>query len=282
MAYEYAGRILIRQRSTALPDLQVSPKLKIHYIDENPSGSPAVLLLHGLGANGSSWQLQFPDLVRAGYRVLAPDARGFGQSTYPGGEHRVRHMAADMLALLEALQTGPAHVVGISMGGTLALQMACDAPQSIRKLVLVNTFARLRPGTLQGYLHFATRFVLIHTIGLHTQAEAVAKYLFPGPGKDELRRLLVEQIMQSDPRGYRVTMRALGLFDVLNRLGQINLPTMVISGQYDQSIPIKNQMQLVRGIPGVKHRVIPDAGHAVIVDQPEAFNQVLLEFLQEP
>ena len=65
--------------------LELEPGLTIHYLDFNPGGYPAVLLLHGLGATGNSWQLQFHPLIEAGYRVLAPDMRGFGQSNFPGG-----------------------------------------------------------------------------------------------------------------------------------------------------------------------------------------------------
>ena len=67
-----------------MPTLPLSAVLTLHYLDINPHGSPTVLLLHGLGATGGSWELQVPALVRSGFRVLAPDLRGFGQSTYPG------------------------------------------------------------------------------------------------------------------------------------------------------------------------------------------------------
>ena len=96
-----------------MPYFDIDRTLKIHYLDPHPGGHPAVLLLHGLGATGESWQLQFPVLIESGYRPIAADARGFGKSTYPGGKMTVEDMAGDMVALLAKLNVDGAVVVGI-------------------------------------------------------------------------------------------------------------------------------------------------------------------------
>lgn len=263
-----------------MPILQITPKLRIHYLEYNPQGSPSVLLLHGLGATGASWILQIPVLVEAGYHVIAPDARCFGQSTYPGGGVRISDLAADTACLINHLGIDPVHVVGISMGGTIALQLALDAPLLIRKLVLVNTFARLRPKSPNLWFYYLLRFILLHMLGLAVQARAVAHRIFPRVDQDLYRQELVRQIGQADPRGYRAVMRALALFNVYNRLGEIHIPTLVISGASDSTVPINLQLELGHGIPSAKHILIPEAGHAVIIDQPELFNTHLLEFLE--
>jgi 3-oxoadipate enol-lactonase len=264
-----------------MPFLGLAPRLSIHYEDHNPQGSPAVLLLHGLGVTGSSWQLQIPCLVAAGFRVIAPDARGFGQSTYPGGGISIAGLADDIAALLEATGVSPAHVVGISMGGTLALQLALDRPELVRRLVLVNTFARLRPRKPGVWLYLALRLVLVHTLGLEPQARAVARRIFPSPAQEQLRRTMIAQIMQADPRGYRASMRALARFDVQKRLGEIHIPTLVVTADGDTTILPENQRPLAEMIPGARQVIIPGARHAVIVDQPEAFNRELLNFLTQ-
>jgi pimeloyl-ACP methyl ester carboxylesterase len=232
-----------------------------------------------LGATGASWALQIPDLVNAGYHVIAPDARCFGQSTYPGGSVRISDLASDMACLLEHLGTGPVHVVGLSMGGTIALQLALDAPALVCKLVLVNTFARLRPKSPNLWFYYTFRFILVHTLGLATQARAVAHRIFPRMDQDVLRQELVTEIGQADPNGYRAVMRALALFNVANRLGELHIPTLVITGAGDTTIPTSVQCELARGIPSANHILIPDAGHAVTIDQPKLFNAHLLEFL---
>lgn len=264
-----------------MPFHEISSRLRIHYLDENPSGSPAVLLLHGLGADGSSWALQTPALTRAGFRVLAADARGFGKSSYPGGQHTIADMAADMASLLDALQVAPADVIGISMGGTLALELALSYPSLVRRLVLVSTFAHLRPGRWRTRLYLAWRFVLLHLLGLPAQGKFVARRIFPRPDQEALRQQLYTQILQADPGGYRAAMRALARFNVEKRLGEIRHPTLVITGEADTTVPPETQSKLVAGIPNARQVVIPHAGHAVSVEQAEAFNQAALAFLAE-
>lgn len=262
-----------------MPTIEISQRLRLHYLDYQPDSKPAVLLLHGLGVTGNSWQLQFPPLLGAGFRVIAPDARGFGTSTYPGGSTSIAEMAGDIIALLERLQTGPVHVAGISMGGTHALQLVLDAPQLVRKLVLVNTFARLRPEKINGYFYFLRRFILVYFLNMRAQSRLVAQHLFPDPAQEELRQQLIEQILQADPKGYRGAMRALGAFNVESRLGEIRAPTLVITGERDTTVPPHFQRSLAEGIPNARRVIIPGAGHAVIADQPAIFNETLLEFL---
>lgn len=253
---------------------------KLHFLDPHPDGSPAVLLLHGLGANGSMWTLQFDDLIAAGYRPLAPDAPGFGDSPYDGRGWNFRRVAADLAALLRELETGPAHVVGLSMGGVIAQQFALDYPGLVRKLVLVSTFAVLRPSSLSQWLYFLQRLMVVHLAGLEQHSKIVAQRVFPAPEQESLREMAAAQIARADPRAYRAAMRHLGLFDSRRRLREIRVPTLVISGEHDTTISPARQKMLAGGIPGARQIVIPEGGHAVAIDQAAAFNQVLLEFLQ--
>ncbi|RPH56104.1 MAG: alpha/beta hydrolase [Chloroflexi bacterium] len=249
------------------------------YLDPHPAGTPGVLLLHGLGANGSSWGLQFAPLIQAGFRPLAPDAPGFGETSYDGRGWNFKRIAADLAALIGELGLGPAHIVGISMGGVIALQFALDYPGLVRKLALVNTFAILRPAHWTGYLYFLQRLVMVNTVGLPTQARFVAKRIFPQPDQEPLRQILIEQVTKADPRAYRAAMLHLGLFNVVKRLDEIKAPTLVITAQNDTTVDPLRQKALVDGIAGARQIVIPGAGHAVSVDQPGLFNQALMEFL---
>jgi len=251
----------------------------LHFLDPNPSGKPAVLLLHGLGADGSSWALQMPALSQAGFRPIAPDAPGFGQSAYDGRGWSIRRVSAQMSGLLEELGTGPVHVVGLSMGGVIAQQFALDFPQLIKKLVLVSTFSVLRPEEFSGWLYFFRRMLSIVTLGQQAQAQMVAQRLFPDPQSQELRAMFVTIVMRSDPRAYRRAMLALGLFNTSRRLQEIKIPTLVITGVNDSTVSPARQKLLADGIPGARQVLIPAAGHAVSVDQAGLFNQALIEFL---
>ena len=254
---------------------------ELHFLDPNPTGRSTVLLLHGLGANSASWTYQLPPLIEAGFRPIAPDAPGFSQSLYDGRGWSIATVAQTMADLLAELQTGPAHVVGISMGGVIAQQMAFDFPQWIHKLVLVNTFTALRPESVGSWWYLLGRFVMVNTLGLPAQAKVVARRIFALAEQEELRQMLITTITQSNPRAYRAAMRALALFDSRKRLAGIKIPTLVITGDRDTTVPPPRQKLLVEGIPGARQVVISDAGHAVSVEQPEAFNRVLLAFLKE-
>lgn len=263
-----------------MPELTLPHGVTIHYEEHHPEGSPAVLLLHGLGSAGADWLLQFEPLVQAGYRVLAPDLRGFGRSSWPG-HTSVQAMAGDVALLLRELGAAPAHVVGISMGGTVALQLALDQPDLVRRLALVNTFARLRPQGLSGYLYFPLRIVLMYTLGMERQARLVAARIFPRPDQEELREQLIQRILQADPRAYRAAMWALMRFNVEGRLGEIRVPTLVVTGDQDTTVPPAAQRRLVEGIPGAQQVIIAGGGHGVIADSPDEFNRVLSSFLGE-
>jgi 3-oxoadipate enol-lactonase len=254
----------------------------ISYIDLNPTGEKTILLLHGLGTNGASWQLQFETLTGLGYRVIAPDLPGFGKSQYTGRRWTIRTAAALLKILLDRLGIARADVAGISMGGTIALQFGLDYPQQTGKLVLVNTFASLRPDRLNGWYYLLKRFFIVVIRGAPQQATVVAERLFPGADQAGLRQVLIEQIEETDRKVYRAAMLELGLFDARQRLRKLAAPTLVISGLNDSTVPLKNQNALAAGIPGAKRLLIPQAGHAIIVDQPEAFNSGLSAFLRQP
>jgi len=253
----------------------------LHFLDPNPSGSPGVLLLHGLGADASSWTLQFPALVEAGFRPLAPDVPGFGASRYDGRGWSLKRVAAALAGLLDEAATGPVDVVGLSMGGVIAQQLALDKPQCVKKLALASTFAALRPESAAGWVYWLRRTLLVSFKGIPAQARFVAGRLFPRPEQEPLRRMLIEQITRADPRAYRAAMRALGLFDSRRRLAQIQAPTLVITGADDGTVSPSAQRALAQGIPGARQVVIAGAGHAVSVDHFEEFNAALLAFLAE-
>ncbi len=254
----------------------------MHLLDPNPGGERTVLLLHGLGANASSWTLQFGPLIEAGFRPLAPDLPGFGQSIYDGRGWNLRRVARELAGLLDDLKVDQVDVVGLSMGGVIAQRLALDFPSRVRKLVLASTFGALRPERFSGWYYLLRRVALVSFKGIPDQAEFVARRLFPADDQEPLRRLLVEQITQADPRAYQAAMRALGWFDSRRALSRISVPTLVITGLQDGTVSPAVQAQLVKHIRGARQVTVAGAGHAVSADHPNEFNQALLSFLLEP
>jgi 3-oxoadipate enol-lactonase len=252
---------------------------EIQFLDPNPNGKPAVLLLHGLGVDGSSWGFQLAGLVKAGFRPIAPDLPGFGRSSYDGQGWSMRRTSEQMSALLSHMGVVEAGVVGLSLGGAIALMIALNDPGRIRHLVLINTFACLRPRRFNELVYLLRRFMIANLRGIEYQAEMVARRLFPGAEEQILRQELIQRIIQSDPRVYRGAMRALGLFDLRKRLIDIRVPTTVITAENDTTVSREIQNELAMGIPGARHVIVPNSGHAVIIDQPDLINEVLIDIL---
>jgi 3-oxoadipate enol-lactonase len=166
------------------------------------------------------------------------------------------------------------------MGGVIAQQFALDCPHLTQKLVLVSTFSVLRPENFGGWWYFTRRAAAVLTLGLRAQARIVAQRVFPEPRYAPLREMLVEVISRADPRAYRKAMLSLGLFDSRKQLGEIKAPTLVVTGAEDTTVAPARQRLLVDGIPRARQIVVPQAGHAVPVDQAEVFNRRLVEFLK--
>ncbi len=253
--------------------------MDLFYLDPNPAGHPAVLLLHGLGANAASWTLQLAPLIEAGFRPLAVDAPGFGESCYDGRGWTIERVAAGHAALLDRLDIPSAHVAGISMGGVIAQQFALDHPHLTKKLVLVNTFAVMKPTSLSSWLYLLVRMTAIRTLGMTKQARIVALRVFPRPEQAELREQFMRQVEQADPRAYRAAMHALIRFDSRPRLSQLKAPTLVVTGENDTTVPLRNQRLLAESLPAARQVIIPGAGHAVSAECYEEFNRELLGFL---
>jgi 3-oxoadipate enol-lactonase len=251
----------------------------LHYLDPNPGGNVPVLLLHGLGTDGSSWVLQLAALAGAGFRPIAPDAPGFGASGYNGkgwSAHRLADQLADLLRGLEAV---PAHVIGLSMGGVLAQQFAHDHPALVSKLILVSTFTVLRPDSPSGWKYFLRRAFSVLTRGPDAQAQIVAERVFPEARDAELRAMLVRSIRSADPRAYRGAMLTLAGFDSRRWLPRLQMPVLVVTGANDTTVSPMRQRLLAERIPGAVQVVVADAGHAVPEDQPQVFNRLVLDFL---
>lgn len=255
--------------------------MSIHYLDPAPQNGQPILLLHGLGADSRSWGFQFPVLVSNGYRPIAPDLPGFGKSSGLPKNWSIPTITSQVATWLGENGQTKLPVVGISMGGTVALQLALSYPTLVSSLVLVNTFACLRPRSFATAVYLFRRFVKVASMGSASQAGMVAYHLFPNPDQAELRSTIIQLIQETDPAVYRAAMRVLAAFDVRKRLSEICVPAVVISGEDDGTVPLENQRDLARRISGAKHIIIPGARHAVIADHPEEFNAALLTFLME-
>jgi len=258
-----------------MPDIYIE-SFKMHY-DAAGEGTPLVLL-HGLGSSCTDWPLQISAFSEI-YRVIAPDCRGHGDSDKPPGPYSIELFAGDVLALLNRLDVAQAHVLGVSMGGMVALQMALADSQRIKSLVLVNTFSHLIVSGLGSLAALLRRALILRLFGMERMGRLVARQLFPRPDQEALRQFTAQRWARNDKAAYRAASLAVWRFNVTQRLGEIYCPTIIIAGEDDRTVSPPHRDVLQRGIVGSRLVVIPDSTHATPIDQPQHFNQVVLEFL---
>ncbi len=188
-------------------------------------------------------------------------------------------MAIAVEALLDRLAIERAHVVGLSLGGCVALALALSAPRRVRSLVVINAFARLRPAGARGAMRGARRVLLALAAPMRVVAAAVAREAFPGAEHTALREAAQVRLAANSRRQYLGCLAALMRFDVRDRLGEIRCPTLVVAGALDATVPLAAKELLARAIPGARLHVVGNSGHITHYDQPEALNALLLEHL---
>ena len=256
------------------------PKLHVGdvalYYEISGHGQP-ILFIHGLGSSSRDWELQAPFFSQH-YRVVTFDVRGHGQSDKPPGPYSVPLFAGDAAGLIQALDLGPAHVVGISMGGMIAFQLAVAAPALVESLTIVNSGPELVLRTWQERLNGLQRLLVARLLGMRKMGQFLGARLFPKPEQDELRRMFVERWAENDKRAYVNSMRALLGWSVADRLDEIGCPTCVIAADEDYT-PVSYKEEFVAKMARAELVVIEDSRHATPVERPEQFNRVLMDFL---
>jgi len=210
--------------------------------------------------------------------VVAYDVRGHGQSDKPPGPYRIPQFAADTAGLIQALGLAPAHVVGISMGGMIAFQLAVDAPDLVRSLIIVNSAPEFVARSLKERLQISQRFLIVRLLGMRKMGEVLGKRLFIKPEQADLRRLFADRWAENDQRAYLDSMRAIVGWSVADRLSSIRCPTLVIAADGDYT-PVEQKQAYVARLPSAELVVIEDARHAVPVERPEQFNEAVAAFL---
>ncbi len=243
------------------------------------SVGPPLLLLHGLGSRGEDWIFQ-TQALRESYRVITPDLRGHGDSPAAEGWHTMHDYAADVVHLLQDIDIPKLHIVGLSLGGGVALQMGVEFPDMVESLTIVNAGATLRVPTRR--LHSAAvRLALLATGQKERLGEWVAAGLFPRADQFELRAAAAERIASNARPNYFRAILAILRFDLRKRVHLIQAPTLVVAGDLDTTVPLESKVKLARAIPNARLEIIAGSGHATPLDAPIEFNRILLDFLGE-
>ena len=253
---------------------------EIYY--EEVGAGPPLLLVPGLGGQGSFWVKQVPDFSRD-FRVIVHDHRGAGQSTWSRIRYSVEQMADDVLKLMDVLGLVSAHFVGHSTGGAIGQVIAQDHPERLESLVLSATWLGR-----DAYFRriFESRRETLVTLGVESYLRASALMLAPPRWVRENDAVLAEQHRQLAAASPPVEVMASRIdaivaFDRRARLGEIRTPTLVIVAEDDMVTPRFYSDELAARIPGAKLVVLAGGGHFVPQIFPERYNAVVGGFLRQ-
>lgn len=245
--------------------------------DEQGAGEP-VVFLHGAGLSHRMWTPQIEHL-RAGYRCIAADLRGHGDTTFTGetDAYRCEDHAADVLGLLDALDIDRAHLVGLSLGGMVSLVFGLEHPSRARSIATIGAPYDAGPDPFQRLLLRATSAYMYRKTAKHGVAWAGrvgAPRLARTP---DARAFVAAESARHDAAEFRRVWEGVLAYRIGDRLPSLRLPVLMVAGSHD-----RNRKQARRGaalIPGARFELVEGAGHITNLDDPDAVNAILADWL---
>jgi pimeloyl-ACP methyl ester carboxylesterase len=249
------------------------------FYEETGSG-PAIVLGHSFLCSGEMWEKQVPVLAES-YRVINIDYRGHGQSSTAEERFDVYDLVDDTTAILDELGVERAIWAGLSTGGFAALRAALTVPERVRAIVVADASAAAE----SSYSKFKYRTLGIgaRLVGMRPFVPVVVPIMFGQTTLKENPELVEEwtpALLSMDLRSLLRFLEAIITRDsLLDRLPEIDVPALIMAGEEDRAQPVFRARQMADGIPGARLEIIPQAGHLSALEQPEAFNRALLDFL---
>ena len=255
------------------------PGGRLHYVRQG-AGEP-LLLIQGMSANHLHWGDDFLGLLTDDFDVVAYDHRGIGHSDATGEPFTIAELAGDAAALMDGLGWDSAHVMGISMGGMVAQELALDHPDRVRTLTLGCTYCGGEGSSL-------TDGAVIQRLGelmLGGHTEEAMRYGFevnvsPEYAQDPAGYELVQRIAAELPAGLEVLLlqvQAIAGHDTSGRLSGLSVPTLVVHGELDQMLPADNGRMIAGLVPDARLEVFDGVGHAFWWERPERTAELLRE-----
>ena len=251
------------------------------YYEIAGEGEP-LLMVMGLGADHLAWALQVPPLSEH-FKVVTYDNRDCGQSTYAEGPYEITDLAADAIALADHLEFDSFHLVGASMGGCIAQEIALGWPERVRTLTLAITF-----GGAGAYGRKSGR-MMAADVERRTYEEQIDQMMLLCFSEDLfdqeeritfLRQQMLDNPHPQKPEGFARQAEATGRHEARERLPSLKMPVHVIGAQHDILVPCWKSEELAELIPGAKLTVIEGATHGLNLERADDFNSAVLEFLR--
>jgi pimeloyl-ACP methyl ester carboxylesterase len=270
-------------------------EIRLHWVEQGTG--PLVVLLHGFPEFWYAWRHQIPALAAAGFRVVAPDLRGYNLSERPEGieSYAMEKVAGDVAALIGHLGAERATVAGHDWGGVAAWWLAMLRPELLERLVIVNAphpraFARemKKPRQLlKAWYAMFFQLPVLPEAALRAKDFRALHGIFRG---ESVRK---DAFTREDVRLYKQAAAQPGaLTAMLNyyraarkvkrpKMARIDTPTLVIWGEKDQALVVENSEGLEESVPNVRVVRLPEASHWVLAECPDRANELMIEFLRE-
>ncbi len=254
---------------------------------------PPLIFIHGLSGCWQNWLEQIPHFARE-HRVIAVDLPGFGQSEMPVEEISISGYADTIDALMSELQIDGASIVGNSMGGFIGAELAINHPGRVERLVLESaaglSIESIRTERKQGLRHRAENIAFFSLGWVASRSHQVARrarlrhalllLVAAHPGRLPAP-LAVEQVKGSGKPGFGDALEAMCRYPLRDRLEQISCPTLIVWGDKDRLVPLKDASVFERLIPDARKVVYEDTGHVPMMERPARFNADVRAFLHE-
>jgi 3-oxoadipate enol-lactonase len=253
-----------------------APRISVDWAGEGA----LVVLLHGIGGNKRNWRDAMPALADC-FQVVAWDARGWGESDDYEGPLSFDDLTDDLLRVLDHFGASQAHIVGLSMGGRIAMHFAERYGSRIASLVLCDTTRGFDDWSHEQRAEFvrSRQEPLKNGQDISEIAVPIARTLLSSKSSDDALAQLVDSLCQLHKESYLKAIEASLMMPAHTRLGEIEVPTLVIVGEDDQLTPPSDARAIVQEIAGAELLVVPDAGHLVNIEAPAEFNAAVRRFL---
>lgn len=253
--------------------------VELHY--ELVGDGPPLVLLPGLGLSGAAWNDVVPHLP--GRRLVILDTRGGGRSDKPGGPYTAQQLADDVIAVLDDAGVDHASILGLSLGGMIAQEVALRHPDRVRALVLLSTYAKPDDWARRLY---ELRMELLQRLGLDAQFKLSTLVLF-SPYSLRAHPELVDRVERifgaapPDPEGYRNQMQYCLDHDAAARLGELSVPALVVAGGRDLIASPAQGRELADAMTDGRYLEIENASHALWLEHPRELGDAVMTFLAD-
>jgi pimeloyl-ACP methyl ester carboxylesterase len=245
--------------------------INMHY-KVTGTGEP-ILFIHGLGSTSDDWKYQV-DYFSKSFQVITYDIRGHGRTEPASYNYSIPLFAEDCAALMNHLKLASAHIVGLSLGGCIAFQLAVSYPDRIKSLAIINSLPEVNLNKVHTRIKLYSRLMMVKLLGMRFSGKVLGKKLFVHPGMEAMRKTFAEKWAKNDKKAYSRSVKALIGWSVADHLHTLMCPVLFIASEVDYT-PVALKEHYTKKIKNARLVMINGARHAVTWERPEEVNELL-------